>query len=125
MNWLLGLLPIAGSAFNLMRLPALMAFFVALFGALFSWFLKWFSHKMAYQMVVITSVVGLTMTLIVAIKALLFGILLVAPDNFVQACSWFVPDNSVLCLSAIVSAKAIRWVWVWQIHFIMKAVGTS
>ncbi|WP_366943193.1 DUF5455 family protein [Zhongshania sp.] len=89
-----------------------------------SFFLKWFSKKTAMQLTIVASVGGLTITVFLAIKTLILGISIVAPAEFAQGMSLIIPTNLPICLSSIVSANTIRWLWIWKVHFIeMYASG--
>lgn len=111
-------LPIISGLSNVLRLPALAAFFGGLFAQLVSFLAQWFTVKTAMQLGIVTAVVSLTVGVFVAIKSMLLGIAVVAPPEFGQAMSLIMPNNLPLCMSAIVSAHVVRWVWIWQVHFI-------
>lgn len=112
------LLPIITGAANLMRLPALVAFLAGIFGQLVAFFAKWMTTKLAMQLTIITALVALTVAAFAAIKSLMLGISLVAPDYLVNAASLVIPDNAALCVASLISAHAIRYVWVWKVYFI-------
>jgi enoyl-CoA hydratase/carnithine racemase len=117
------LLPIITGAANLLRLPALASFLGTLFAQLVSFFAQWFTVKTAMQLGIVTAVVSLTVALFASIKILIAGIAVVAPPEFVQAMSLIIPDNLPLCFTSIVSARVVRWVWIWQVHFIELYAG--
>ena len=112
------LLPIIAGAANLMRLPALVAFLAGIFGQIVAFFAKWVSTKIAMQLTILTALVGLTVAVFTGIRTIMLGISVIAPDYLVQAASLVVPDNAALCLSSIISANVIRYVWVWKVYFI-------
>lgn len=111
-------LPIIAGLSNVLRLPALAAFFGGLFAQLVGFLAQWFTVKTATQLGIVTAVVTLTVGLFVAIKTLLFSIAIISPPEFGQAMSLIIPNNLPICMSAIVSANVVRWVWIWQVHFI-------
>lgn len=111
-------LPILAGAANLLRLPALAAFFGAIFAQIVAFLAQWFTVKTAMQLGIVAAVVSLTVGLFITVKTLITGIAVVAPPQFTQAMSLIIPDNLPLCISAIVSANIVRWVWIWQVHFI-------
>lgn len=111
-------LPIISGIATALRLPALAAFLGTLFAQMVAFFAQWFTVKTAMQLGIIAAVVTLTVGLFAFIKSLMFGIAVVAPPQFAQAMSMIIPNNLPLCFSAIVSAHVVRWVWIWQVHFI-------
>lgn len=111
-------LPIITGAANLLRLPALAAFFGGLFAQVVAFFAQWFTVKTAMQLGIVASVTALTVGLFATIKTLMAGIAIVSPPYFMQAMAFIIPSNLPICLSAIVSAHVVRWVWIWQVHFI-------
>lgn len=118
------LLPIISGISTVLRLPALAAFFGTLFAQIVGFFVKWFSVKTAMQLGIITAVVSLTVGVFVFVKGLILGIAVVAPPEFGHAMSLIMPNNLPLCFSSIVSARIVRWVWIWQVHYIeMYAVS--
>lgn len=112
------LLPIISGISNVMRLPALAAFLGTLLAQSVGFFAQWFTAKTAIQLGIVTAVVSLTAGVFVAIKSLIAGISVSFPPFFNHAMSLIIPDNFSLCLSSIVSAHVIKWVWSWQVHFI-------
>lgn len=112
------LLPIISGAANLLRLPALAAFLGIIFAHLVSFFAQWFTVKTAMQLGIIAAVVSLTLGLFLTVKALILGIAVIAPPQFTLAMALIMPNNLPLCMSAIVSANVVRWVWIWQVHWI-------
>ncbi|RBP83187.1 hypothetical protein EBI01_11705 [Marinomonas rhizomae] len=112
------LLPVISSVGSLLRLPALATFFATIFGNFIAFFAKWFTARTATQLGVIAAIASLTIGMIALIKTLISSISLVAPPLFSQAMSLVVPDNAPICISALVSAHTIKWVWQWQVRFI-------
>ncbi|RZM76428.1 hypothetical protein C3B51_17845 [Pseudoalteromonas rubra] len=112
------LLPIITGAASMMRFPALIAFFAGLFGQVIAFFAKYLTTKVAMQLTIVTAVSGLTLAVFAAIKALILAISVVAPEGLIHGASLVIPDNAAVCLSSIVSAHAVRYVWVWKVYFI-------
>ena len=83
-----------------------------------AYFMTWFTKRVAINLTIITLVFGLTLAIFASIKATMAGISTVAPDYFTTSLNMITPDNFWPCASAIFSAKIIRWVWVWKVHFI-------
>ena len=114
----LALLPILGSIGTALRIPALATFFAGLAASMVAYFMTWFTRRVAINLTIITLVFGLTAAIFATIKASMAGISTVAPDYFIHALNMITPDNFWPCASAIFSAKIIRWVWIWKVHFI-------
>lgn len=112
------LLPIIAGAANMMRFPALIAFLAGIFGQVVAFFAKYMTTKVAMQLTIIAAVSGLTLTVFAAIKALIMAISVVAPEGLVHGASLVIPNNAAICLSAIASAHAVRYVWIWKVYFI-------
>jgi hypothetical protein len=112
------LLSLISSVGSLLRLPALATFFATMLGNFIAFFAKWFTARTATQLGIIAAITSLTIGMIAFIKALILSIALVAPPLFTQAMSLVVPDNAPICVSALISAHTIRWVWQWQVRFI-------
>ncbi len=109
------LLPLFSTIANVTRLPALVAFISSLAGNLVAWFTRYMSRGAAFNLVVVTLLVGLAVTTASSIYALATGLSYALPSELVRALSMVIPSNAVPCVSAIFSAKLIRWVWEWQV----------
>lgn len=114
------LLPMISSISGALRIPAIAAFFAGLAANILSFFSVRFAKGIAINLTVVTLIVGLAATVAAAIYAIGSGISAVAPPFANQAWSYVVPSNAVPCLSAIFSARVIRWVWMWQFYVITK-----
>jgi len=114
---------ILSSVAAMARLPALAAFLGGLFAQVVSIFAMRFTVSTAIQMGAIASIVGLTITLLIALKTLLFGLSAVFPPLYSQAMSLIVPNNLIPCATAIFSANVVRWVWTWQVYFIQSVAS--
>lgn len=112
------LLPIISSISSVLRLPALAAFLGTIFAEIVLIFTKWFTVKTAMQLGIVAAVISLTVGLFGVIKYLILGIAVIAPPYFTLAMALIIPNNLPLCMAAIVSANVVRWVWIWQVHFI-------
>ncbi|MEK0157905.1 DUF5455 family protein [Pseudoalteromonas piscicida] len=112
------LLPIITGAANMMRLPALIAFLAGIFGQIIAFFAKYMTTKVAMQLTIITAVSALTLGVFAIIKALIMAVSVVAPEGLVHGASLVIPDNAAICLSSIVSAHTVRYVWIWKVYFI-------
>ena len=114
----LALLPILGSIGTALRIPALATYIAGMAATMVAFFATWMTKRIAINLTIITLVFGLTVGIFTVIKASLAGISVVAPPYFLDAMNMITPNNFWPCASAIFSAKIIRWVWVWKVHFI-------
>lgn len=117
------LLPIISAASTALRLPALAAFLAGIFANIVAFFAKWFTKNTAMQLGIIAAVSSVTIAMVATIKSLIFGLTFVLPPMYIQAMSLIVPDSLPVCFSAIVSAKVVRWVWIWQVRYIEYYAG--
>lgn len=114
------LLPILTNIGNALRLPALAVFLGQLAANVLGWFAAKMSRSLAINLTVITMIIGVATGIALSLLAILQGLSYVAPPYLSQAFSYFVPSNAVPCVSAIFSARLIRWVWSWQFYVITK-----
>ncbi|EKO3494134.1 DUF5455 family protein [Vibrio fluvialis] len=115
------LLPVLNGISNVLKVPAIAAFLSSLATQVLGFFVNLkFARAVAINLTVITMVVGLTIASMTAVYAVGSGLSYVTPPFVAQAWGMFVPDNAVGCVSAIFSARIIRWVWSWQFYVITK-----
>ncbi|WP_194089229.1 DUF5455 family protein [Vibrio hibernica] len=114
------LLPIISGIGNLLRIPALIAFLAQLAATVLGWFALRLTRNVAINLTVLTMVIGLALTTALALSVIFSGLSYVVPPNLSEGFSLFIPDNAIPCLSAIFSARVIRWVWQWQFYAITK-----
>ena len=114
------LLPILNGISGALKLPALAIFLSQLAATILGWFATRVTRSVAINLTVLTMVVGLALTTALALNAIFSGLSYVVPPSLAQGFSYFVPSNAVPCLSAIFSARVIRWVWQWQFYAITK-----
>nr|EGQ9117807.1 hypothetical protein [Vibrio parahaemolyticus] len=115
------LLPIVSTIGTALRLPALVAFISQIATTLFGWFFIAKARNVTINLVILTLLIGLTVTLTLAIYTLATGLSYVAPPMWSQAAGMFTPNNAVPCVSAIYSARLLRWVWEWKFYAIVRA----
>lgn len=106
------LLPIVSTIGTALRLPALVAFISQIATTLFGWFFIAKARNVTINLVILTLLIGLTVTLTLAIYTLAM---------WSQAAGMFIPNNAVPCVSAIYSARLLRWVWEWKFYAIVRA----
>ncbi|MBY8232004.1 DUF5455 family protein [Vibrio fluvialis] len=119
------LLPVLNGVSKALKIPALAAFLATLATNVLSFFVNLkFARSVAINLTVISMVVGLTLAAIAAVYAIGSGLFYVVPPFIPQAWGMFVPTNAVPCVSAIFSARLVRWLWSWQFYVITK-MGNS
>ena len=96
--------------------PWLAAILGSMFGSLVAFFSKFLAKRVAILAAVIAAVVSLTVTFIVTIDGIMSGIYSAAPG--MTAWGLILPSNFSTCLSAYVTARVARWVYIWQTQII-------
>ncbi|KOO14399.1 hypothetical protein AKJ18_13935 [Vibrio xuii] len=117
---MLALLPILSTVSNALRIPALAMFLGNLAAQVLGWFAVRLSKGLALNLTVLTMVVGLALAVTISINTIFLGLSYVVPPWISDGFDFFIPSNAVPCLSAIFSARLIRWVWEWQFYAINK-----
>ena len=112
------LLPILTAAGTALRVPALAAFFAGLAGEIVALFAKWFTRRTAIQLGIVASVVALATALFATIELSIASISVVMPSYVRQGLDMCIPANFAPCVSLVLGAKVVRWVWIWKVHFI-------
>jgi hypothetical protein len=112
------LLPILAYAGGALRVPAIATFLAGLAGTCVAFLAQWFTKRTAIQLGIVASVVAITLVALSAIKLLVDGISLYIPPEILEGASMVIPSNLSPCLSAIIGAHTVRWVWIWKVHFI-------
>lgn len=114
------LLPIINGISGLLRLPALAVFLGQLAATILGFLATRVTRTVAINLTVLTMVLGLALTTALALSAIFSGLSYVVPPELSQGFAFFIPDNAIPCISAIFSARVIRWVWQWQFYAITK-----
>lgn len=115
------LLPVLNGIGNALKVPAIAAFLSSLATQVLGFFVNLkFARAVAINLTVITMVVGLTLASMTAVYIIGSGLSRVTPPYLSQAWGMFVPSNALPCISAIFSARVIRWLWSWQFYVITK-----
>ncbi|MDK9775538.1 MULTISPECIES: DUF5455 family protein [unclassified Vibrio] len=117
------LLPILTGIGNALRIPALAAFIAQIATTVFGWFFIAKARNVSIQLTIITMIIILTTALTLAIHAIAAGLSFVVPPYLSQAMSMFIPNNAIPCVSAVYSAKLLRWVWSWKFYAITSVGG--
>lgn len=99
-------------------IPWLAGVIAGLFTAIVSFFLKYFSKRLSVVLVGIAFIATLTTTFLAAISSLLSGLAYAMPSEVSTIINWVVPNNLSLCVSAIVTAHVLRWVYEWNVKIV-------
>ena len=99
-------------------IPWLAGVIGALFASIFNWLLKFFTKRFAVVGAAVAVIATITSALFVAFEALFSAIVIVSPDWVASGAMLVVPSNANLCISTIVSAYLLKWVYSWQVRII-------
>lgn len=117
---MIALLPVLSSVGGALRLPALAAFLGSLATKVFEIFFLKFSKQMAINLTIVTMILGMATAVSLTIYTMLTAIHFIVPSFISEAWGFFVPDIAVPCASTIMSARVMRWAWIWQMYTITK-----
>lgn len=104
-------------------LPWLASIITGIISGLFGWFLKFATKRFAIVLAAVALLTAITAAFYAAIQVLLDGLTTALPDFFTVAAGWVIPENATICISAVLSAHAIRWVYAWQVRIIEYKIG--
>lgn len=104
-------------------LPWLASIIVGITSAFVGWLFKFATKRFAIVLLAVALLSTITAAFYAAIQALLSGLTSSLPDFFNIAAGWVIPENAPVCISAVLSAHAIRWVYAWQVRIIEYKIG--
>ena len=107
----------------LMGLPWLGAAIGALLVTVFGYFAQLFTKRLIIIVAVVAGVATFTAALYVALDSLVGSVSVSAPAELSQAASMFLPGNLTACVTALLSAKIIRWVYDWNVRVLTMQVS--
>lgn len=67
---------------------------------------------------VVAGLVVFIAALFSALSAIADGLSIISPPGLAQAASMVVPDNLLLIVSTLVSARIVRWVYEWNVKIL-------
>lgn len=91
--------------------PFIIAALIGIFQAAITFFLQFMTRKFAAIAAAIAVFVSLTAALVVTLNIIIIGISYAMPDEITRAISWFMPSNTMTCISAYYSAVAVKFVY--------------
>lgn len=100
------------------------AWLAPLFASLAAFFGQWMAKKTMIVTSFVAGSLALTTAFVVAVKALLAGIVAQLP-SWAVGVGYFVPDNAALCLSAVLTAKIARWIYDYHFGVLKTAAGAG
>lgn len=96
----------------------LATFLGSLFVELIKYFAKFTTKKLAVISAVVIAIGIVSTTFFVAILALALALLPQAPPMLIIGLSLVLPSNTVTCLSSIMTAHLLKWVYDWNVKVI-------
>lgn len=96
----------------------LASFLGSLFTSLVAFFMQYVTKRIAIILAVIAAISSLTIGFFAVIVSLLGMIVMSTPPEIGFAISWFVPSNAYSCISLILTAHTVRWVYEWNVKVI-------
>jgi biotin transporter BioY len=117
------LLPLLSTVGTALKLPALVGFIAQIATTLFGWFFIAKARNVTINLVILTLLVGITVVLTLAVYTLAAGLSYIAPPEWSAAAGMFIPNNAVPCISAIYTARLLRWVWEWKFYAIVRSAS--
>lgn len=93
------------------------------FAGLFAWLLTFMTKRLAIVVLAVGVLLTLTASLFVALESLLSGLVYILPASLTQSVGLFAPSNLSLCVSIVVSAHMLRYVYDWNVRVVqMKLI---
>ncbi len=114
------LLPILNGLSGALKIPALAMFIGQIASTVLGWFAIRMSRGLALNVLVLTMVIGGGAVIALGLYGIMQGLSYLSPDYLGVGFSYFVPSNAIPCVSAIFSARVVRWAWMWQFYAITK-----
>lgn len=96
-------------------MPVIAGFFVTLVTSVLGYFGQKLAGKALYTAAAIAACVSLTVALTLFIKGLIAGIVYASPAWLADG-AMFIPSNAAFCISAVLSAKAAKFVYEWNMQ---------
>lgn len=90
----------------------------SLFAGLLEFLAKYLTKKLAVVAAVVTAIGVVSTVFFGAIYALVLSIAYQLPDEMILGLSLVIPTNSVTCLSSIMTAHLLKWVYDWNVKVI-------
>lgn len=96
----------------------LASFLGTIFTAIVSALMTHFSKRIAIILAVVAAIAALTTGFFLAIYSIASGLASVAPPFVLTAWSLIVPSNLTILISAMLTARVLRWVYDWNVKVI-------
>jgi uncharacterized protein with PQ loop repeat len=90
----------------------------SLFTSLVQFFMNYMTKRLAIVVAVVAAISALTFAFFASIVLLVNGISVALPPEFSKGLSLVIPSNLPLCVSSILTAHLIRWVYEWNVKVI-------
>lgn len=102
----------------LLGLPWLAGVLGGLFASVFSYFAQYLTKRIALVVTVIAVLVTLTASMFTALQAIITGLSYAVPASISEGMALLIPDNALPCLTAVISAHVIRYVYDWNVRIL-------
>jgi uncharacterized membrane protein YjjP (DUF1212 family) len=93
------------------------------FGSLLAFFARHLTQRFALALAGIGTIVFFTVAFYSAIRELIYGLEMILPQHIQNSIMLVVPDNTQICISANLSASALRLAYVWNVEFVRIKIG--
>lgn len=99
-------------------LPWLAGLLGGLFTSLFTWFATLLTKRLAVVAAAVLVIGTVTLGFFAALNALIAGLGLVLPAEALQGAAHVLPPNTSACITAMATAKTLRWGYDWNVKII-------
>lgn len=99
-------------------IPALLTLLGGLFMSILTFIGTYLTKRFAVVSLAIGLIITLTSAFFVALSSAAASINFVAPPWYSLAVQLVVPDNATICISAMLSARLLRFAYEWNVKFI-------
>lgn len=96
-------------------IPLLAGVLGGLFSSVFSFAAQYFTKRIALVVTGLVLMAGIVSAFYAAIIALITSIAVTMPQEIIDAMGFFVPDNAVAVVTAVWTAKTLRYAYDWNI----------
>ena len=99
-------------------IPIIAGIIGGLFSSVFSYLATFLTKRFALVAAGIVLIVGVTTAFFASLSSILLSITMVAPPWYSLAVQLVVPDNATFCISAMLSARLLRFAYEWNVKII-------
>lgn len=107
----------------ILGLPFLASLLGGAFASLISFFGNFLTKRLALFAAMLTLLIAVTGTFILAIEGLISAVSYTLPSEYFNLIGLFLPSNFTACFSTIVTAKLLRWAYDWNVVLIQSKMS--